>query len=130
MKNYILILLLLPAAGFAQTLAQVMNVPDSLVIYEREVSDESSAILKYGDTIVIEGDTIEVVKMMFKTIEEKEKHSEYLRGKLSELRDALDKSTYFANSVPDFFKKGKNWNKYLAALRKQNYNYNSKKRRK
>lgn len=107
-----------------------MNVPDSLVIYERGVSDGSSAILKYGDTIVIEGDTIEVVKMMFKTIEEKEKHSEYLRSRLLELRDALDKSTYFANSVPDVFKKGKNWNKYLAALKKQNYTYNPKKSKK
>jgi len=126
-KMITMAVILICCSGYSQTLSQFLGVSDSLVIYEAGNIDEN-AVTKYGDSIVIVGDTFEVVKMMLKTIEDNKKQinkmSDYSWKQLQEilsLYKTIEKSAQFSNTVPDSYKKSKIWKKYLSELKKLGY---------
>ena len=117
MKNLFYLLLFLPL--FASS--QVTDGKESNFDYKTTPSSEEYVLVDSGGRIQVHGDSLCVIEMLVSKIKE-------LQDKDFQKRESIQKSVNWANKVPDYLKKNKEWRAYLKAIKKQGYSINKTKK--
>lgn len=78
--------------------------------------EDAKCIEIYGSEIRIKGDSITTIKKLLKVISE-------VIDERDEAMDSVLKSVKWSNTVPDYWKKNKQWHLYLNAIKLQDFKF-------